>query len=203
MFKKKISGLIVLSCIVFLSLMLVSCSYFFKNDSIFVTGYNQGADVYFSHMVNNIRISATGRIYEFETDVAKTELFSEFSRCYDVFEETPNSVSVIYDNEIFTLNELANNKYILYGEYIIFEEEHNVHYVPFPTSFVSNSSVGEPRMQLGDFKVENLSYEYLERFYSVYSEIDIHQNKIVCNDLVLELVIDIESKSGVVKIAHK
>lgn len=203
MFKKKITRLITLSCVVFLSLMLVGCSYFFKNDSIFVTGYTQGKDVYFAHMVDNVRISATGRIYKFKTDVAKVDLFSEFSRCNEVFEETPNSVSVIYDNEIFTLKELADDNYILYGEYIIFEEEYNVYCVPFPTSFVSNASVGEPRMKFGDFKVENLSYEYLEHFYSVYPKINLHRNKIICNDLVLELVIDTDSKNGMVKISHK
>ena len=182
--KKTTIYILVLVVVVLPLLIIVRCfKTSNKSDTIFVTGYD--LENYFYLEVENDRKSATGCCYEFETKNSKSELFEMLST-YSVYEERKNALSVIYKNEVFTLKELAEDRYILYGEYIIFEDEEATYYMPFPTKYMTDEVDGIPRMALGTFKVENLRYADLEKFYSVYSKIELNGNKVQNGNCVLE-----------------
>lgn len=172
---------VIFTAIMLLAVLLCCFVVFFDyNDTIFCTSYRQ--DVYdgFSYYVRHKRISATGVTYEFETNQQTEVLFGNLKETFMTFQEDDDKISVIYNNEIFSIKKVSNKKntYVLYGEYFIYTNGSEFCYIPFPTEQIADATYVIPRIETENFKIKSFDIEYYKKFYSNYQDISVNDNMI-------------------------
>ncbi len=152
--------------------MIVESKY---HNNIWVTGYDDGKYINsgFNYELRNKRISFNGAISEFSANIGKEQLFEDLSTKFVVFEKDDIHIQLVSNSAIYTVKYLGDNKYILYGEYILITPKQingneSLISFPFPTDKIQNSKEIEPRISK-KFKF-SCDYKYLEKFYDIYEK---------------------------------
>jgi hypothetical protein len=143
-----------------------------KSSGIYVTGMDELPYERFYYKINNMNSASNGAQYEFTLSTSQTEFFAGLCRSYQVFDQSDDSLQLIYQGQIYAVRRYADGLYALYREDFRFTDEGGEpRHFPFPTAKMPGGDQypPNPRVEGTEFHT-TADMPYLVRFYQVYGD---------------------------------
>ena len=143
----------------------------FKSSSIHVTGLDELPYERFVYNISNTGLASDGANYWFTLSTGQTEFFDGLRRSYQVFDQSDDSLQLIYHQQIYTVRRYADGHYALYRELFRFiDEGREFRQFPFPTGKMPGGDQDPPHPRVGTEFHTTADLPYLLRFYQVYGD---------------------------------
>jgi len=143
-----------------------------KSKGISVTGIDGLPYERFFYGINNMNSASNGAQYEFTLSTSQTEFFEGLRQSYQVFDQSDNSLQLIYHGQIYTVRHYADGLYALYREMFRFTDQSGeAREFPFPTGKMPEGDQypSNPYVEGTEFHT-TADLPCLLRFYQVYGD---------------------------------